>query len=265
MTSASALQRGRESFGQEAWGETCAELETADREAPLELADLHRLAVAMYLTGRDQDSVQAWMRAHQEALRQDDPVLAARFAFWLAMQLMNSGDVSQGGGWLGRARRLLDEHPQDCPEEGYLLLPEAIQRVDADPAAAFAAFTKAASIGDRFRDPDLMAMGRLGRGRSLVRLGQTREGMAQLDEVMVAVTSGEVSPIVAGVVYCSVIETCQLILDLRRAREWTTALTSWCEAHPDLVPFRGQCLVYRAEIMQLRGAWADALKEAQRA
>jgi DNA-binding CsgD family transcriptional regulator len=86
-----------------------------------------------------------------------------------------------------------------------------------------------------------------------------------VDEVLVAATAGELSPIVTGIVYCNTIAFCQTAYQLHHARDWTEALTRWCEAQPEMVAHNGLCLVHRAEIMQLQGAWADALDEAARA
>jgi len=72
-----------------------------------------------------------------------------------------------------------------------------------------------------------------------------------------------VTPLVAGDVYCSVLEGCQEIFDLRRAYEWTASLAQWCATQPDLVRYRGDCLRYRAEVLQLRGRWTEAARDAQ--
>ena len=113
---------------------------------------------------------------------------------------------------------------------------------------------QATAIGGRFGDKDLVTLGLQGQGRALIRQGEVARGVALLDEAMVAVTAGEVSPLNAGGVYCSVLDACSEIFDLQRAQEWTSALEEWCASQPDLVPYRGHCLVRRAELLQLRGA-----------
>ncbi len=266
MTDLPALELGREFFRRRAWEQSYRLMEAADREAALEPQDLECLATAAYLIGRDDESEGFRARAHQMFLTRGDHEGAARSASWLAFGLMQRGARAPASGWLARADRILDDAHLDCVVRGYLFIFDAIQSVvQGDPTAGHAAFTRAAEIAMRFGDRDLACLARHGRGRALIHLGRIGEGVALLDEAMAAVVAGDVAPILAGDIYCSVLEACRETFDLRRACEWTTSLAQWCADQPGLVRYRGECLIYRAEIRQELGQWNDSEQDAQAA
>lgn len=260
------LDRGRVCYARAAWVDAYDSLARADQAAPLAPADLELLATSAYLLGRYDDGVLALDRAHRGQLDAGDAVSAARCAIWLGFGLLDAGEVARATGWFGRARRLLEGEERDCPERGYALVPVVLAQLDGEYETGFATAAGVGEIGERFDDPDLIAFARYAQGRALLRQGLIEQGLALLDEAMVAVVAGELaSPLFTGLVYCSVIEACQEVYAVGRAREWTDALTRWCAAQPDMVNFTGECLVHRAEIMQLHGAWREALAEARRA
>jgi tetratricopeptide (TPR) repeat protein len=260
------LERGRAAYSVEAWSDAYGSLSAADRTDPLGPDDLELLATCAYMVGREAEYRELLERAHRAHLDAGAEVAALRCAFWIGVTLASHGEIGRASGWLRRARRLLERQGGERVERGYLLLPVVFeQEASGDWEAAAATASEAAAIGERFGDPDLFALAAHEQGEILIKLGRLDEGLGLLDEAMVAVTAGELSPIVAGIVYCGVILACQDAHEVRRAREWTAALSTWCARQPDLVAFTGRCLAHRAEIMQLEGAFSDALEEARRA
>ena len=262
--SGSDLVRGRAAHRRHAWRDACRLLERADRAQALAAGDLERLAVSAYLIGWDEDYAGALTRAYHAHVDSDRAAPAARCAFWLGLHAALQGETSRATGWLGRAKRVLDRAAHECAERGYLLLPLAerqLHRGRVDSARATAA--RAAAIGERFRDHDLIACARHVEGRALLARHHLEEGLALLDEAMLIVIADELSPIMAGLIYCSVIDACREVYAVERAREWTRALAHWCDQQPQMMAFTGACQLHRAEIKQFHGAWPDALKEAR--
>jgi DNA-binding CsgD family transcriptional regulator len=257
------LDRGRDAHGQQAWGHAYASLSRAAERVKLDAGDLELLATAAYMLGRDDDYLDAVDQAHRAHLEADEPLRAARCAFWAGLNLLVRGEPARANGWFGRAQRLAED---DCVERGYLLIPVLLRHVaTGDDEPAYLAAAEAASIGERFGDRDLVALTVQEQGHALVRLGRVDEGMRLIDETMLAATTGELSPIVTGLIYCNTIAFCQSAYELRRAREWTDAFSRWCERQPEMVAHTGVCLVHRAEILELAGQWERAFEEARRA
>ncbi len=264
--SSEQLERGRRSYAARAWGDAYEAFSRADQTESLGAEDVELLATSAYMLGRDDEWMSLLERAHHVYVDAGEDRRAASCAGWIGTSLALRGEVGGATGWFARAQRMIESYGRDCPERGWMMLPVMYQHEAAgDLAAAAAAAAAALEIGQRFGDADLFALAAGGQGYMLLKQGRVKEGLGLLDEAMVAVTTGELSPIPTGLVYCGVILACQEVYELGRAREWTAALTRWCADQPDLVAFTGRCLVHRAEIMQLEGAWTDALEEARRA
>jgi DNA-binding CsgD family transcriptional regulator len=264
---ASALERGRDAYAARAWADAHALLRGADESAPLAPPDLALLATAAYMLGREDEWVAVHERAHHLHLEAGEAELAARDAFWIGLSFILRGEFGPAEGWFGRAQRLLEEQgAAECVERGFLLIPYGFGLLESgDGAGAGEAARAAGAVGSRFGNRDLCALALLLEGQAAATEARVSDGLALLDEAMVAVTTEDLSPVISGLVYCNLILTCQEVFELRRAREWTAALDRWCREQPDMLAFTGRCRIHRAEILQLGGSWAHALAEAREA
>ncbi len=259
------LHRAREAYERREWVSAYRALSDLD-DNELGAQDFAALAVTAYLLGRINDCIQALQRAHHASLAADDPATAFRAAYLLVLVLWQAGETSVGNGWLARSERLLDELPDDIPERGYLSELQLFGHfLKGEFAEAFSIAPRITDYGRRFADPDLLAVGLHAEGRLMLESGLVAAGLQRMDEALVGVLAGEVSPVQAGRVYCSTIEACQEVSDFGRAGDWTRALTNWCDSQPGLVAYTGQCATHRGQILRLHGAYDDAVEEFEHA
>lgn len=257
---------GHDAYRVQNWKAAYDRLSAAERKDGLDADGLEILANAAYLVAKDKEAAELWARAHNELIDRGEIGRAARVGFLLSLTSLLKGGASVSGGWLARTQRLLDTTSDRLVEEGFCRVVLGLRQLyGGDHDLALKTFESAVDLATEFQDPDLLALSLLGEGQALIGLGQSERGVIRLDEAMVSVTSGNVVPIFSGIVYCAVILACQCIFDTERAREWTHAFDEWCRPQPDLVPFRGQCLIHRSEILQMRGDWSGAMEEAERA
>jgi DNA-binding CsgD family transcriptional regulator len=259
------LHRAREAYERREWVAAYRALSDLD-EAELQADDFAGLATTAYLLGRRNDCVHALQRAYQASLEAGDRPAAVRAAYYLTLILRQAGELAVGNGWHARAARLLGELDEDVAERGYLYESEMMGHIgNGEFAEAFPLAPRITDYGRRFAEPDLLALGLHAEGRLMVHSGRVADGLRRMDEALVGVMAGEVTPVTAGRVYCSTIEACQEVSDFGRAGEWTHALTTWCDAQPGLVAFTGQCATHRGQLLRLHGEYAAAVEEFERA
>jgi DNA-binding CsgD family transcriptional regulator len=258
------LEHGRACYGRRAWSDAYHAFSCADHTATLDVDDLDRLATAAYLTGREVEFQHILERLYRAHVASGALPRAARCTFWLAITYLLRGEIGRSNAWTARGQRLVEDG--ESVEGGYLAIVVATQQLrEGHAEAAHATASHAFDIGQSSRDADLLAAARHLQGRALIQRGDVTAGLKCLDETMLAVVAGELLPIMTGLMYCAVIDTCRRVYALGRAREWTAAFSSVCQQQPDMIAFTGVCQVHRAEILQLQGAWLEALAEACRA
>jgi DNA-binding CsgD family transcriptional regulator len=258
------LDRAREAHRRQAWADAFARFSAAEEVEPLGPADLELAAEAADLAGRGDDAIRLLRRAYLANADAGAIGPALRCAYWLSKTLAWGGEFAQAGAWMARARRLAEADP-DCLEQAYLQLYEAEQLARtgafAEMVPASQGLVEAAVSGS---DADLAAATLMMSGGALIAAGRMAPGLAQLDEAMVAVAGGDLSARATGMIYCVAIGICQELQELRRAREWSQALSDWCAAQPEFTgAYRGLCRVHRVVLLRLSGGWPTALGEAR--
>jgi class 3 adenylate cyclase len=260
------VQQGRNAYRRHAWHEAFDLLRKADSETPISPEDLGLLAESAWFAGDPDAAIEARERAHAGYLEQGDKCHAAEMALQLAIGRFERLETAIGNGWLGRARRLLEQAPNECAAHGWqaIALAYLALRLTGDSEEGLRQAKLAEGIGERLAVPALHAAALQQRGYALVAMGRVDDGLALIDESTVAAVSGELDPLTTGRIYCGTISVCRDLADWRRAVEWTDAAERWCHRQ-GVSGFPGICRVHRAEIMDFRGSWADAEREARRA
>lgn len=258
----SELSTARAAFVERAWRRAFDAFAAADATTALDLDDLDQFAQAAMLLARMDDYFALRERAYQLCVDRGDQLGAARLAGWIGNQRMADGSVGQGTAWIARAQQHLDADGSESVLAGFLAMGHAfVALTEGEPMRAVELAGEAVACGRRYRDPELIALAAHMEGLLLIEAGETSIGVARLDEAMLSLSGPGLSPVVTGIVYCGVIAGCWNAYDLRRAAEWTQAMTAWCASQPELANFTGVCKVHRAELQQLRGAWAEAREE----
>ena len=256
--------RAHEAAAQQDWA-TVHDFVAGIEPARLTASDVELAADAAWWLTRLDDALALRQRAYAAFVAANDDRRAAFCAWYLWFDYRFKGDTAVASGWLTRAARHVADDPE-CREAGLVTLAHAeTTRCDGNFDDAHALAAGALELGRRLRCADVVAIATMNHGDLAIAKGNTREGLAYLDDAMCSVIDGELSPLITGIIFCGVLAACFEVADLRRAGEWTNAAVAWCEAIPAGSPYHGICRVHRVEVTTLQGAWGEAETQAVRA
>jgi class 3 adenylate cyclase len=260
-TTVDTLRAGRDAFQRHEWDQAYELLQAADSNTALAPEDLERLADAARWSRHYSEMLDTFERAEVSFERAGDRRGAARAAMQLAWEHYTRGDDAVMSGWFGRATTLL-EGDTECAENALLLMLSGwAMLTGGNLEAGRELLEQARDLGRRVGDPDVESLARMYLGHALVTQGETRAGLALVDEASAAAMSGQLGVQAAGNIYCSTIFLCRNIGDWRRAGEWTDASLRWCQRE-SVSGFPGLCRFHHAEVMRFRGALAEAEDDA---
>ena len=252
------LGQARGLHAQSRWLEAYEHFSAADHAEQLDAEDLERYAEAAQILGRGDEAIRILRRAFNRRIDAGELDRAITSAFWLWQALIINAEFARASGWTAQVRRTMPD-----VDNGWLLVPEAYFLIaGANYNHAVQLLARAADAGSRQGETDLVAFATCVWGRALIKAGRVKEGLSRLDEAMLTVVDRDTSPRATSMLYCSAIATCHEAREFARAREWTDALGAWLDSLPRLGgAYFGNCRVYRAHLMCLRGSWREALDE----
>ncbi|QBX55708.1 helix-turn-helix transcriptional regulator [Nocardioides seonyuensis] len=241
------------------WGAVVARL--GPREGELTLAELDELGRAHWWLRHADESTRLDQVQHERLLADGRVVEAAERALRVGLQWAIRGDLTVASTWLARARRLLrDQPPSVVHSYADYVLATADLDLDTDPSEALEVASRLRDMADAYDDRtlDCFALGLT--GMATVRSGDLT-GFEVLDEALLPIVDGQVDPLWAGDLFCSVIHLCEGLGDLARMRAWTDTLAAWASPLSDTFLYAGVTRVHQLQLLRAEGRWDEVVAE----
>jgi len=197
--------------------------------------------------------------AHNGFKQRGDLRRAALIAAWLAReQVFLHANISAMNGWFSRADRLI-EQAGDCAERGWVLLYRASML--ASPAELETVTLQVLELTRSFRDVSLETLALAFQGLACVAQNRINDGLALIDEAMIAATSGEgVSLMAISEIFCVTLSACELAGDSIRADHWCHAATEFAQQYRCSF-LSAYCRTTYGSLLIETGRWQDAEDE----